>query len=615
MGLNIGDLVTNPLVEAGANWLGWQDYNRAYQEAKKANLWGYNQGRGNISDLRKRVENRAAVGEADEAAIADRLRGEVATDVNDLQQGVNTGYDQRARLGQRYAEDFGDDINAAYENRESRDLGALDEDITGQQIGYGSRTQNVLGGLRPELDAVTQGYGDLRTRGLGYLDSVSDQQRQDIEQQFTESEAEQLADLSSRGLSGTTIGSNVRSGIARDQSAEVRRLEDDLAQQRLAYDTEITGAELTSRGNAARDLATAEAGLSGEALSSSERLALARAEYAGALGSETLGARERVGALGYDALTGLSGDALAAEERLGTWGTGQNAAANELVLGQERRSNDQAIGYDIGLTDMENDWIQAREDPYPQSNFYIDQANRFGAARANQPPPEPKWYESWGGPAIGAVGTIGGAALGGPAGAAVGGSAGGFFGGQKSYKYSYHNCIDGLATLICPTGTRRLRDIRVGHEVLTPNGFKKVTKLDYGTPPLERAHDFIQIITDSGRINCTVDHYVGGKAAGLWKVGETIPMGGEFYENLFVSTAKVGAIHKINSLDCGDIEVDGGRYFANGFVVHSMFGAILGTPVVYVDSLEEKISPGELVAASPGRRVVRRSIRHKEAVS
>ena len=597
---SFADLLTGIPAQLVTGYLGWQDYNRAYEESKKDNLWKFNEGRGNISDLRKRVESRAARGEADETAAADRLRHEVATDVNDLQQNVNTGYDQRARLGQRYAEDFGDDINAAYENRESRDLGALDKDITGQQIGYGARTQNVLGGLRPELDAVTQGYGDLRTRGLGYLDSVSDQQRQDIEQQFTESEAEQLADLSSRGLSGTTIGSNVRSGIARDQSAEVRRLEDDLAQQRLAYDTEITDAELTSRGNAARDLADAEAGLSGDALSASERLAIARAEYAGALGGDTLAARERTGNLGYEALTNLSGDALAGRERLGTWGTGQNAAANELVLGQERRSNDQAIGYDIGLTGMENDWIQAREDPYPQSNFYLDWANKSAQAQANKPPPEPKWYESWGGPAIGAVGTIGGAALGGPIGGAA---ANKFFGGQQNYKYNYQTCIDGLATLICPTGTRRLRDIRVGHEVLTPTGFKKVTKLDYGTPPLERSHDFIQIITDSGRINCTVDHYIGGKAAGEWKVGDTIPMGGEFYENLFVSTAKVGAIHKINSLDCGDIEVEGGRYFANGFVVHSMFG-LIETPIV---------APGEPRVRM--RRIVRRSIRHKEVVS
>lgn len=108
------------------------------------------------------------------------------------------------------------------------------------QTAYDEARQANVG----RYEGILGQYGALHTRAMGLLENLGDQERSDIRQRYAGREATGMQDLVSRGLSGTTLLPNLRMGVERDQSAELRRLGEGLRRERLGYDVGLTQSKL-----------------------------------------------------------------------------------------------------------------------------------------------------------------------------------------------------------------------------------------------------------------------------------------------------------------------------------------------------------------------------------
>jgi len=126
-------------------------------------------------------------------------------------------------------------------------------------------------------------------------------------------------------------------------------------------------------------------------------------------------------------------------------------------------------------------------------------------------------------------------------------------------------CVDGASRLVTPDGPRRLADIRIGDEVLTPCGeFRRVVDKDFGSVWDERRNDYVRISTPCGSIVLTRDHIIGGKPAGQWRDGDAMTLrNGEV-----ISVTVRPATSEVS----GDLRLEGDAEYvtSGGFVVGSM---------------------------------------------
>ncbi|MBE7558220.1 hypothetical protein HS125_04470 [bacterium] len=88
---------------------------------------------------------------------------------------------------------------------------------------------------------VTNLLTDLRTRSLGALDAQSRQNEADLSTEFRNLTSAGAQDLVSRGLSGTTLMPNLRSGMAGKYSSALARLRDLALARRVGIDQATTG--------------------------------------------------------------------------------------------------------------------------------------------------------------------------------------------------------------------------------------------------------------------------------------------------------------------------------------------------------------------------------------
>ena len=83
--------------------------------------------------------------------------------------------------------------------------------------------------------------GDRYTRGMGYLDNAGQQEGADIRQDYHNLGTRIDQDLISRGLSGTTIRPTQQMGVQRELSSSLGRMNERLAQQKVATDAQLSG--------------------------------------------------------------------------------------------------------------------------------------------------------------------------------------------------------------------------------------------------------------------------------------------------------------------------------------------------------------------------------------
>lgn len=102
------------------------------------------------------------------------------------------------------------------------------------------RYRHILGG-EPE---ALGGHSQLYERVMGGVKALGEAERGDIVERGRAEEARTLQDMTSRGLTGTTIAQTMRQGIGRETGRELDRLSERLTRERLGYDVGLTGQRL-----------------------------------------------------------------------------------------------------------------------------------------------------------------------------------------------------------------------------------------------------------------------------------------------------------------------------------------------------------------------------------
>jgi len=106
-----------------------------------------------------------------------------------------------------------------------------------------SRYAAIRGGA-DDTEGAMGGYLGRYGRGMGYIDSLSNQQEMDAREAGQSRMSSMNQDLTSRGLTGTTIKPTQEALINRETDANVRRIQDSANQQRIATDAKLSGDQL-----------------------------------------------------------------------------------------------------------------------------------------------------------------------------------------------------------------------------------------------------------------------------------------------------------------------------------------------------------------------------------
>ena len=88
--------------------------------------------------------------------------------------------------------------------------------------------------------SILAGYGDIYNRAMGTVAGISGQDRADLLRQYQQASARGDQDLINRGLSNTTVRSNVQRGFEEDLAAGNRRLSDARMREMIGLDTSLS---------------------------------------------------------------------------------------------------------------------------------------------------------------------------------------------------------------------------------------------------------------------------------------------------------------------------------------------------------------------------------------
>jgi hypothetical protein len=249
--------------------------------------------------------------------------------------------------------------------------------------GYGASMQGVLSGLASEQEGITQGYQNRYREAMNTLEGSGTQERKDIEEQYANALQTNLQDMTSRGLSGTTVLPTLNLATEREKSGAMGRLNERLLQQKLATMASLTGEELGYRERAGQLRSGLTADTAARSLSASQALQQARAAYNSSIGGARMASRETMGT-NLANLYGQQGNNI------------YNARLqNQLGL----------LGNYLSTTGDYWNWIGARNDVPPSDNSAL--MSSLGSMIA-QPP---EYDTNWLAPTINAGGNIGSSAL------------------------------------------------------------------------------------------------------------------------------------------------------------------------------------------------------------
>ncbi len=246
------------------------------------------------------------------------------------------------------------------------DYGTMSQGLQDQ---YGRNRDQSLANYSNNMNRVNQGYDDRYTRNMQYLEGAGQQERKDINQQFTNAQAKSAADMSERGLGGTTVIPSINAGYARNRADAVGALEERLRQQRLSTD----------------------ANLSGDALSARERMGTGFANFRYGTGQDQSNFN-----------LGLQGGGIRMRQGLGQYGI-ENDLSNRYQSLQNRYAMDQApLNTDYQNTmNMVQHFDRLQFNPPPPLQGAMGAAGALMAPKPQQP--ETDWYS----PLIGGASNVG----------------------------------------------------------------------------------------------------------------------------------------------------------------------------------------------------------------
>jgi len=374
-----------------------EEYQKAYDEAKLANEQRYQDILAGYGNLEGQAGERIAGLLEGYKGLGERVSG--MTDENISRIGQMTSEErqrildqvggERTRLGQMGEETRGRET-AGYENLLSR----LRQQLSGQK-------GEMMGRLEGRTADITGQYGDLAGRyggrtaeGLEMLRGAGTAEEKKIRGRISESREKDLARQRQASMNrgfNTTVAQNLLSGIGkkygRVEEEALGDLSERIRRERFGAFERLSGAELSA---IERKLQA------GERLTGEEARALEGLQSAGRQQETQIGARQLAGMenlnrqlLGAD--VGLTGQGLGQAGavgqqgmagQIGTLGTGLAGQMNigQAGLSMAERGGQQQAGIGQNLLNF----MERREDAYPDINQMIGLGQRYGAAGGDQ---------------------------------------------------------------------------------------------------------------------------------------------------------------------------------------------------------------------------------------
>lgn len=336
-------------------------------------LWASAEQRRALQEYMARADQQLA-----EALAVARAGGPEALAAYDASSGL--GADELERLRTRQTEAGGQllaDTGASRAQFLSQ-LGKRNAGLMGEydkaQTGWGASMASMLGGLEGQETDILAGYEDRYKRAEADLAGYGAQQKADIDRMFQEEQARLTQDMVNRGLASSTVAANQALGTTERQSAEQRRLAEDLIRNRI----------------------NVLSGLSGEKLAAQERLGGRQAGYQfagmqtgyqGAQNALAQRAAQQASEAAYDAA--MRGDELAVQRYLMDADT---AMTGNLANWRGTEAANRANLTQSGYRDMLNTIMGWQNVPPPQTNL----PQIFGQNTASTPQVASPWPSFWG---------------------------------------------------------------------------------------------------------------------------------------------------------------------------------------------------------------------------
>ena len=549
----LGTLLPSPAGQMGMTALGAHGQSQAQDEATAANEEQYQNILRMYEEGRHGIRGWQQEGFKEENELLNLMRDYLNATTETQRDQVLGGYKQREGDVMSGFNNLLSDVMGGYDQRTKGVMGPFGDLQREVQQGYQQRETDIAD-ILAGLGGLDADYGERRDRAMANLAGLGEQAKADITKQY-EGLAGQLAQqMMDKGMTGTTVMPALQMQLAGEESAEQRRLSEDLARERITWDSLLSGEQLAAQERVDTLRASFGAQLSGDTLASLSNLGMFGANLGAGLTGESLAALQNMGMYGTGLQADISGQGLSAEERLNAMMLDYNMALMGGEMDTITRQNQERLNWFWNPLMQEAGFMEGVTNEYPDAGFFANLMQQFGY-NAAPTPNAPNWFQSGGGGAI-AGGAAGGLTAG-LTGAALSGG-GGLAGlGAKIF----FGCIDSNAIVTTLNGARCLKDVEIGDSVLCSNGnWVHVMGKDDGIPHPQRANDYIRLMAGGSPITLTKDHVIGGKPAGDWKVGEEMEMEGGSHE--------VTRIEPVGPVRSGDLILDEpGEYVANGFFI------------------------------------------------
>jgi hypothetical protein len=386
------------LLSVGTNIWGLAEGTKQQEEAKAANLERYNQGLGLMDeyDLKNQAfyngtpsyTNTTTGGQTttipgtpgfidksqakydENISATDKmfqdLLGQTKSDYSGLKSDVNSNYDQ-----------LSGDINSRYGSERQKSTDWYNNLYNTQDAAYGKRTSDVM----------------------GLLENMGAQQAKDINQSWKNTAGNSTNQMLDRGLTGSTLLSNMNSGITRDTNADLARLDEALRTQKAGTLSGLTKDQLDANALLRTQQGNVDQAWGGTQQGVLDALGSNKASTLNSLGQNQVNANQQIGGNRLEMLSNMN------TAKNDTWSNLTQAANTQANSDQNRR---------LG-------WIQAREDQYPDLSANWNGLNQAFSGLSNSlyqianPPQQQKsgGLFNWGGAGVGAgAGALTGATMG-----------------------------------------------------------------------------------------------------------------------------------------------------------------------------------------------------------
>lgn len=208
---------------------------------------------------------------------------------------------------------------------------------------YSTSMGSFMDDFRGQAGDITQGYADRYSTAEADIAGYGEQMSEDIDRYFADQGGQVMQGLIDRGMTGSLSGAGEMLGVTERQSAEQRRLGEDLTRMRLGH----------------------LSNLSGEGLLAQERMFGAGSSFENAQ-------------IAYEAA--LAGDSATMMAALGQWNVGEEAARSGDIAGlYQTTARDRSNMFTQGMGNLAN-WtgsMTAVPQPINPAYYY-----NFGAAAA-----------------------------------------------------------------------------------------------------------------------------------------------------------------------------------------------------------------------------------------